>query len=77
MDEAACGTWKRKTLDFSGTSFQAVFNNGSGSAWDNPTGGGNYTVPAGVHRVRNGAITANAGDPCGTSGGNTATVLGA
>jgi glycosidase len=75
MDESACGTWRRKTLDFSiGNSFQAVFNNGSG-AWDNPSGGGNYVVPAGTHQVRGGAISANAGNPCDTGGNQSVTVF--
>jgi len=73
--DAACKDWTRKTLDFNGTSFQTVFNNGSGSAWDNPTGGGNYTVPAGVHRVKNGVLTANAGDPCVVLPEQTATIF--
>ena len=57
---AACPGWLTTTVTFSATNFQAVFNNGA-NVWDNPTGGGNYTVPAGIHQVRNGAIVANAG----------------
>ncbi|WP_341675503.1 carbohydrate binding domain-containing protein [Niveibacterium sp. SC-1] len=71
--DAACTNWTKKTLDFSGTSFQAVFNNNAGT-WDNPTGGGNYTVVAGTHQVKNGAIVTNAGDPCATAN-NSATVF--
>ncbi|KQW02277.1 carbohydrate binding domain-containing protein [Rhizobacter sp. Root1221] len=73
--DAGCTDWKKKTIDFSTTNFQAVFNNGTGSAWDNPSGGGNYTVPAGVHQVKNGAIVANAGDPCAAVQEQTATVF--
>lgn len=62
---SACTGWTQATVDFSGTSVLAVFNNGTGTAWDNPTGGGNYTVPAGTHQVKNGALVANAGNPCG------------
>lgn len=72
---AGCAGWVVKTLDFgTATSFQAVFTNGSG-AWDNPAGGGNYTVRAGTHQVRNGAIAANAGNPCAAAGTNSATVF--
>lgn len=70
----ACTGWVTSTLTSSATSFQAVFNNGTGSAWDNPTGGSNYTIPDGTHQVKNGAIVANAGNPCAT-GTNTATVF--
>ncbi|KQV97251.1 carbohydrate binding domain-containing protein [Rhizobacter sp. Root1221] len=71
---AACPGWLTTTVTFSATNFQAVFNNGA-NVWDNPTGGGNYTVPAGIHQVRNGAIVANAGNPCGATGDNAATVF--
>ena len=71
----ACTGWVSATVTSAATRFQAVFNNGSGSAWDNPAGGGNYQVPAGVHQVRNGALVANAGNPCGTAGTQTATVF--
>ena len=55
------------TVDSTATSFSAVFNNGAG-AWDNPgnVSSANYAVPStGIHQVKNGAITANAGSPCG------------
>ncbi|MFZ2990410.1 carbohydrate binding domain-containing protein, partial [Ideonella sp.] len=69
---AACTNWVSQTIDFSTSNFQLVFNNGSG-AWDNPPGGGNYVAAAGVHQVKNGALVANAGNPC-TTGNQTATV---
>jgi pullulanase len=63
--DAGCANWKVKTLSFTTTSFSAVFNNGAG-VWDNPgnVSGSNYTVPAGSHQVKNGAIITNAGNPC-------------
>lgn len=63
--DAGCTNWKVKTLTFTSTNFLAVFNNGAG-AWDNPgnVSGANYTVAAGTHQVKNGAIIANAGNPC-------------
>jgi glycosidase len=73
--ESACTGWVKKTVEFPGTNFQAVFNNGSGSAWDNPNGGGNYTVAAGTHLVKNGALVANAADPCAPVQAQTATVF--
>jgi len=71
---AACTGWTVATVTSSASTFQAVFNNGS-NVWDNPTGGGNYTIPDGIHQVKNGAIVANAGNPCATSGTNSATVF--
>ncbi len=71
---AACAGWVSRPLDFNGTGFQAVFNNGSG-AWDNPSGGGNYSVPAGTHQVRNGALVAHAGNPCTGGGAQSVTVF--
>lgn len=63
--DAGCTSWKSKTITSPATSFQAVFTNGAG-AWDNlnNTSGSNYTIPAGVHQVRNGQLLANAGSPC-------------
>lgn len=65
--DAACTDWVSQTVDIgAATSFQAVFNNGSG-AWDNfnNQSGSNYVLTAGIHQVRSGAIQANAGSPCG------------
>ena len=64
---AACAGWVVATVDSTATSFSAVFNNGAG-AWDNPgnVSSANYAVPStGIHQVKNGAITTNAGSPCG------------
>ena len=71
---AACTGWTVATVTSPASTFQAVFNNGA-NAWDNPTAGGNYTVPGGIHQVKNGAIVANAGNPCTTSGTHSATVF--
>jgi chitodextrinase len=71
---AACTGWTVATVTSPASTFQAVFNNGA-NVWDNPAGGGNYTIADGVHQVRNGAIVANAGNPCATSATNSATVF--
>jgi pullulanase len=61
----ACDGWVSKQVDLGSASrFEAVFNNATTSAWDNPIGGGNYTVTPGTHQVRNGRLIANAGTPC-------------
>lgn len=63
--ETACTDWTKATISLgNNSSFQAVFNNGSGT-WDN-NGGNNYTLTSGVHQVKNGQVLANAGIPCGT-----------
>ncbi|AEI40690.1 carbohydrate binding domain-containing protein [Paenibacillus mucilaginosus] len=67
--DAACTNWTGKTVEIAGTSFQAVFTNGSG-AWDN-NGGSNYTMGAGVHQVKDGKLLAGAGSPCNTVGDTT------
>ncbi|MBA9084569.1 glycosidase/chitodextrinase [Fontibacillus solani] len=62
--EAACTNWTKATISLGSTSsFQAVFNNGSG-AWDN-NGGNNYSLTSGIHQVKDGQFFANAGNPCG------------
>ncbi|WP_405147382.1 alpha-amylase family glycosyl hydrolase [Sphaerisporangium sp. NBC_01403] len=62
--DAACAGWVKKTvgLGTAGT-FQATFNNGSGT-WDN-NNGANYTLGAGTVTVNNRVI--GSGDPCATS----------
>ena len=70
----ACLGWVAKTLDFSTTSFETVFNNGSSAAWDNPLAGGNYIVPSGIHQVREGTLRTNAGNPCSAATDNHAYV---
>lgn len=74
--ESACTNWVSKTVSLnSGTSFQAVFTNGSGS-WDN-NGGNNYALSTGTHQVKNGQLLPNAGNPCAVpiSTDNTVTVF--
>ncbi|MBD7982634.1 carbohydrate binding domain-containing protein [Oerskovia merdavium] len=61
--EAACTGWFRFTVDLgSASGGKVVFNNGSGT-WDN-NGGKDYAYGPGVSTVKNGALTANATDPC-------------
>ncbi|UUN30993.1 carbohydrate binding domain-containing protein [Streptomyces sp. FIT100] len=71
---AACTDWVKLTVDLgAATTWQATFNNGSGT-WDN-NGGANYQLGTGTITVRDGAVAHS--DPCGTTEpptGNTATV---
>ncbi|MEV4017264.1 carbohydrate binding domain-containing protein [Nonomuraea angiospora] len=63
--DTACTGWKKKTVDL-GTAgnFQVTFNDGSGN-WDN-NGGKNYTVGTGTSTVKDGVVTGNAANPCGS-----------
>jgi len=59
---AACSGWLSYTASLgSASSWQAVFNNGSGS-WDN-NGGKNYALGAGLSSVAGGAVTSGS-NPC-------------
>ncbi|MFE5212786.1 carbohydrate binding domain-containing protein [Streptomyces sp. NPDC056600] len=61
--EAACTGWVRRTVDLgTGTSMQAVFNNGNG-VWDN-NNGSDYTLPSGVSTVKDRVVVKDAADPC-------------
>jgi glycosidase len=60
---AACTGWYSRTIDLGAAGgLQVVFNNGSGT-WDN-NNHANYRVGAGTTTIANGAVTANAADPC-------------
>ncbi|MFJ8648626.1 carbohydrate binding domain-containing protein [Streptomyces sp. NPDC093546] len=60
---AACAGWWKAVLDLgAATSMKAAFNNGNG-VWDNNKGA-DYTLPAGVTTVADGAVTKDARDPC-------------
>ncbi|MFB9330295.1 carbohydrate binding domain-containing protein [Paenibacillus aurantiacus] len=68
--DAACTNWTRSTVTLgTATTFELVFNNGSGT-WDN-NGGANYKAGVGEHQVKDGKLTAGAGNPCGTGGADT------
>ncbi|MFG3343264.1 alpha-amylase family glycosyl hydrolase [Glycomyces sp. NPDC048151] len=59
----ACDGWRSYTIDLgSAAGAQVVFNNGSGT-WDN-NNYANYRVGTGRTTIANGAVTANAADPC-------------
>ncbi|MGW5159203.1 carbohydrate binding domain-containing protein [Nonomuraea wenchangensis] len=63
--ETACTGWKKKTITLgSATTFKTAFNNGSGT-WDN-NNGNDYTLGTGTSTVKDGVVTANAADPCGS-----------
>ncbi|MFD2353922.1 carbohydrate binding domain-containing protein [Nonomuraea ferruginea] len=46
------------------TTLKAAFNNGSGT-WDN-NNGNDYTLATGTSTVKDGVVTPNAADPCGS-----------
>ncbi|MEN3540503.1 carbohydrate binding domain-containing protein [Microbispora sp. ZYX-F-249] len=71
--DTACTGWKKKTIQLgAATTFQAVFNNGSGT-WDN-NGEKNYTIGTGTTTVKDGVVTGNAANPCEGTTQNSATV---
>ncbi|RYZ33167.1 MAG: alpha-amylase, partial [Myxococcaceae bacterium] len=74
---AACTGWVTATVT-TGTAgtFQAVFTDGQ-NRWDNAaTSTGNYSLPtSGTHQVKNGQVLANAGNPCTSTGTNSAEVF--
>ncbi|BCY07029.1 alpha-amylase [Actinoplanes sp. L3-i22] len=66
MDEEACAGWVRETVSLgTATTWQATFNNGSGT-WDSNSGK-NYSLGTGVSTVNAGVVTANAASPCATA----------
>ncbi|WP_436521246.1 alpha-amylase family glycosyl hydrolase [Actinoplanes sp. HUAS TT8] len=70
MDEPACTGWVRETVDLgTATTWQATFNNGSGT-WDNNSYK-NYSLGTGVITVNAGVVTANAASPCVTAPADT------
>ncbi len=70
MDEQACTGWVRETVSLgTATTWQATFNNGSGT-WDNNSGK-NYSLGTGVSTVNAGVVTANAAGPCVTAPADT------
>ncbi|MYX41732.1 alpha-amylase, partial [Streptomyces sp. SID89] len=64
--EAGCTDWVKKTVSLgTATTWQATFNNGSGT-WDN-NGGKNYALGTGTITVKDGVIAHS--DPCGDDNG--------
>ncbi|WP_374510998.1 carbohydrate binding domain-containing protein [Niveibacterium sp.] len=62
--DAACTGWKTKTIELgTATSWQATFNNGSGT-WDN-NAGKNYTLGTGIVTVNGGVIGST--NPCASA----------
>ncbi|OIJ68348.1 carbohydrate binding domain-containing protein [Streptomyces mangrovisoli] len=66
--ETGCTDWVKKTVSLgTATTWQATFNNGSGT-WDN-NGGQNYALGTGTITVKDGVIAHS--DPCGDDNGST------
>ncbi|MEU8270891.1 carbohydrate binding domain-containing protein [Sphaerisporangium sp. NPDC049002] len=61
--DAACAGWVKRTVDLGGAgTFQATFNNGSGT-WDN-NNGADFAIGLGRTTVKDGVVRSNAPEPC-------------
>ncbi|WP_457028012.1 carbohydrate binding domain-containing protein [Kitasatospora sp. P5_F3] len=70
--DAACSGWFSQTIDLgSAATWQATFNNGSGT-WDN-NGGANYQLGSGISAVTGGQVSTT--DPCAAATPTSATVF--